>query len=830
MGAILFSLFLCLSQIAGGELPEQDEQNSPLTLAERHYTLSVQTVSDNGRWVTVRKLYPMNSDTVLIFNSRSPEKPVGYRSKVESLVSLNNGNLLVRSSQQVELLNPEEPEGIWFKNVKWSRSLSKDSRFLLYYNEEEKNRLELRDCKGKLLNALNNVTRFHVTEGGTIYSIVGSDHKGYDIYCLLNEEQQKIYNTDRKIVSLETDPGEKGLNIYEQNLDDDTQELVYLDLTTRECYPLKDLLPLSFKKGYSKAIGKEDMCFLQFQGQKEDKDAVMVDIWYGNDNKLEEKFFPQKRNSYYVWEPKKRKIWPIGNDSLTAFINTNNGRYFLCFNPYLLQDYTTFRTPLQVAVYDRIRDSYSPLDTVTEDVYLSVNGEYALSSRKSRWTLYHIPSGSKKPIPAEGLVKPWFADDNKTVLFEGEGALWKYDLKDGRLSEAVMFRGYQACIVNGALEEIASPKGQFRRCHVCLTNPVVIKLTDPQENITSYVLWNKGKTEIIVPPSTRRIQFLVWNKSYDCFSWVEEDYNLPPRAIYKKRGEKELILYQSNKHDKAILSLRQKVVSYTNCEGRPLSGILYYPLHYDASKLYPMVVRIYEVQRKYSNHYPASTYGSVNADGFDLRLLLEKGYFVYFPDIVYGPEGTGLSALNCVNNGLDAIDKIPSIDKDKIGLIGHSHGGYQTNFIATHSRRFAAYVSGAGNSDLVRSYFSFNYNFTSPFYWQFENGQYQMKKSFSEDKQLYFRNSPIHYVDQVNAPILLWAGMKDRNIYWEQTIEFYIGLKRNNKKVISLFYPNEGHAIMDNRTSKDLCLRILDWFDYFLKDETDREWIRKGEH
>jgi len=289
-----------------------------------------------------------------------------------------------------------------------------------------------------------------------------------------------------------------------------------------------------------------------------------------------------------------------------------------------------------------------------------------------------------------------------------------------------------------------------------------------------------------------------------------------------------LCLFQSNKHDKAILSLRQEIVSYTNSQGRPLSGILYYPLYYDSLKIYPMVVHIYEVQRKRSNHYPASTYGSVNSDGFDLRLLLEKGYFVYFPDIVYGTEGTGLSALDCVNNGLDAIDKIPSIDRNKIGLIGHSHGGYQTNFIATHSNRFATYVSGAGNSNIIRSYFSFNYNFTSPFYYQFENGQYKMNKSFSEDKQLYFRNNPIHYVDQLDAPILLWTGMKDQNIYWEQTMEFYIGLKRNSKEVISLFYPNEGHAIMDSMTSKDLCMRILNWLDYFLKDETDCEWIHKG--
>ncbi len=830
MWTILFSLFLCLPFVTGRELPEQGKQDSLQMLVDGYYTLSVLSISDNGKWVTARKWYPMNNDTVLIINSRSPEKPAGYRTKVQSLVSLSNNNLLIQRPQKAELLNPEEPTGICFKNVKWSRPLSMNSQFLLYYNEEEKNRLELRDCNGKFLNALDNVTRFYVTEGSNIYSIVESDHNEYEIYYLLDGKQQKIYNTGRKIVSLETYPGEQALGIYEQNPASDTQEGLYLDLTTRECYPLKDLLPLTFKKGSGKVIGNEGVCFLHLQVQKEEKGNPVVDIWYGNDNRLEEKFFPGNHNFYYVWEPKNRKIWPIGNDSLTACININNNRYFLCFDPDLLQDYTIFRTPLQVAVYDRVQDSYSALDTITEDMYISGNGEYALSSVKSKWSLYHIPSGSKKPIQSGNIEKPWFTDDGNTVLFEGEGTLWKYDPENDHLSEVITFRGYQTSIVNGSREEISSPKGQFRRDHVCLTEPVVIKLSDPKENITSYVLWHKGITEIIVAPTSRRVQWLVWNNSYDQFSWVEEDYNLPPRVVYKKRGEKELGLYQSNKHDKAILSLRQEIVSYSNSEGSPLNGILYYPLHYDPLKIYPMVVHIYEVQRKRSNHYPASTYGSVNSDGFDLRLLLEKGYFVYLPDIVYGPEGTGLSALDCMHRGLDALDKISSIDRNKIGLIGHSHGGYQTNFIATHSNRFAAYVSGAGNSDIVRSYFSFNYNFTSPFYFQFENGQYRMKKKFSEDKHLYFRNNPIHYVDQVNAPILLWAGMKDKNIDWNQTMEFYIGLKRNNKKVISLFYPDEGHAIIDSRTSKDLSLKILDWFDYFLKDERDSEWIRKGFH
>jgi dipeptidyl aminopeptidase/acylaminoacyl peptidase len=406
--------------------------------------------------------------------------------------------------------------------------------------------------------------------------------------------------------------------------------------------------------------------------------------------------------------------------------------------------------------------------------------------------------------------------------------LWKYDIKSGELTKAAVFSGYQTSIINGDSKGISTQRGYFRKQQLNFRKAIVVKLYDPYKNLTSYVLWHNGKSETIVPPTTKRVHQLNYNKAYDWFSWVEEDYNMPPQIVFKMDGAVGKVIYQSNKTDKAVVSLKQEIFSYNGSDGVSLKGILYYPLGYKPSVKYPMVVHIYKVQSKKAlNEYPVVSYGKANNDGFDLRLLLENGYFVYLPDIVYGEKGPGLSALECVNNSLDALKNNASIDKSKIALIGHSHGGYETNFIATHSVRFATYVTGAGNIDIVRSYFSFNYNFHCPFYFQYENGQYEMKKSFSEDKERYFQNNPIFSVDKVNAPVLLWTGETDQNIYWEQTMEFYIGLKRNKKKVVALFYPNEGHTINATEASKDLGSRILEWFNYFLKDNKNAEWINK---
>ncbi len=239
-----------------------------------------------------------------------------------------------------------------------------------------------------------------------------------------------------------------------------------------------------------------------------------------------------------------------------------------------------------------------------------------------------------------------------------------------------------------------------------------------------------------------------------------------------------------------------------------------------------MVVNIYQIQHDKKNIYPSVNYANFELSiGFNIRSLIEKGYFVFMPDIVFSKAGTGLSALDCVHKSLDAISDYSSIDFSKVGLIGHSHGGYLTNFIATHSNRFATYISGAGNGDIIRSYFSFNYEFISPFYWQYEDGQYEMNMPFSKDKELYFNNNPIYHVENVQKPMLLWAGKNDKNIDWTQTMEFYIALKRNKKSAVALFYPNEGHNMGSLSASKNLHLKVMDWWDYFLKDKKDIPWI-----
>ncbi|MBL1408251.1 alpha/beta hydrolase family protein [Sphingobacterium faecale] len=126
------------------------------------------------------------------------------------------------------------------------------------------------------------------------------------------------------------------------------------------------------------------------------------------------------------------------------------------------------------------------------------------------------------------------------------------------------------------------------------------------------------------------------------------------------------------------------------------------------------------------------------------------------------------------------------IDRGKLGLIGYSFGGYATNFIITQICIFKTAVSGFGSGDIINSYFSYNEIFTSPNYFLFENGQFNLG-SFKENKELFLLNSPILFAHQIKTPLLGFAGKEDRNVEWKLQQEFFIALLRFRKPHISFF-------------------------------------------
>lgn len=297
-----------------------------------------------------------------------------------------------------------------------------------------------------------------------------------------------------------------------------------------------------------------------------------------------------------------------------------------------------------------------------------------------------------------------------------------------------------------------------------------------------------------------------------------------PASILFLNGQgKQKLLARTNQYHNNFLLGREEAIYYTDSEGNSLKGILYYPPGYDPSQKYPMIVSIYQRQ-----FYELHTFRSAKTapdNGFDLVTFLNNGYLVLLPDIIYELGNTGYSALRCTLAGVNYVVGKGLADPSKIGLIGHSFGGYETNYIVTHSDVFAAAVSGAAVNDLISFYLTMNWDTGRPDMWRMEHQQWRISQSYFDAQDTYGRNSPISEAKNLNTPLLSWVGQKDHQVDWHQSIEWYLALRRLKKKHTLLMYPEEAHHIATPGNGEDLLQKISAWFGHYLKNEKAPLWM-----
>ncbi|MBN2638111.1 MAG: hypothetical protein JXR65_03370, partial [Bacteroidales bacterium] len=437
MKAAIFFIFPVLLILTGRELTAQSRHDSLSRIAnEASHNISGTVMSEDGNWLTIRKRSwmpvwnrsDMKKDTLILFDLRDlvNHSIAGYRQNVWKVVFIDNHHLLLQYERQTELLDLGNQSRTFYKGVKSIQSLNDNGNFLLHYNKEHNNRFELRNNRGDLINAANHVTRFYLNENNHVYTIINNGENRYAILRLKGETTEKVYETPHKIVSLEIALGEQGMMVCEQVPENDCQEFVYLDFSNKITYPLKEILPLNFQKGSIEVIPGSSSYFLKLRMPRKKGSGSPVDIWYGNEKGLRQKFFPN-RDSCFVWEPEKKRVQRIGDDQLIKNANIGSSRYFLSLDPYYFQDYP--QPPrYKVNVYDRQKDCYTLMDTTSRNLYTSPDGRYALYKKKQAWSAYHIPTGTKRTIVNSKLNTPYFVTGTETVLFEGEGGLWRYNL------------------------------------------------------------------------------------------------------------------------------------------------------------------------------------------------------------------------------------------------------------------------------------------------------------------------------------------------------------------------------------------------------------------
>jgi len=268
-----------------------------------------------------------------------------------------------------------------------------------------------------------------------------------------------------------------------------------------------------------------------------------------------------------------------------------------------------------------------------------------------------------------------------------------------------------------------------------------------------------------------------------------------------------------------------ELVEWKTPSGKELQGILYKPEDFDSTKQYPLIVKIYEkTSDRLHSHYTVRPSRSI----VNYPFYLSNGYLIFKPDIKYDVGTPGEDAREAVVSGVKGLLKKGIIDKNHIGLVGHSWGGYEAAYIITQTDMFAAAMAGAPVSNMTSAYGGIRWGSGKSRQNQYEVGQSRMGESLWENRRLYIKNSPLFYADSINTPLLILHNDRDGAVPWTQGIELFLGLRRLQKPVWMLNYTGEKHSLRKWNNRIDYTKRLFQYFNHFLKDRPAPAWLKYG--
>ena len=269
---------------------------------------------------------------------------------------------------------------------------------------------------------------------------------------------------------------------------------------------------------------------------------------------------------------------------------------------------------------------------------------------------------------------------------------------------------------------------------------------------------------------------------------------------------------------------RRVLVDYVDQRGNKLQATLALPAGYEAGKRYPMIVYFYELMSQRHHEFSLPVYD----DRPHMSTYASNGYLVLMPDIVYDQGYPGSSALDDVTAAAQAAIDLGYADPQRVGLQGHSWGGYETSFILTQTDMFNTIVTGAPLTNLMSMnniLYKSSGGGNGPI---LEWSQGRMGDQPWEDPERWRSQSPIEHVPNIKTPFLILQGTADGAVDWNQGLELFTAARRMGKEVVFLSYPDEPHHLGKEPNQKDFQIRMKQWFDHYLKGDPAPEWMEKG--
>lgn len=535
----------------------------------------------------------------------------------------------------------------------------------------------------------------------------------------------------------------------------------------------------------------------------------------------EEKFIRLADDQVRDVSPAPKHRWALGYDNQEYLLSANlEGRRYR--DIYVID----MRTGEKKLALEKCRWPFSPSPAGTHLAYYQ-DGDfysYEFSTGQSINVTKDTPASFIDTEDDHNVVDPpirpiGWSEDGQFMLLSDNWDIWKIPVKGGT---GVNLTG------NGKKDAI-----RYQRYIRLDPEEEGIDLSRPLY-ISTYGEWTKKAGIAIVDAQKPGSKMLFWDDAFYSLMKAEDaDTYLYTRQTYKdypdyyvtdhtlKKGKR--LTYANPQQDNFLWSDGSILIDYESKKGDRLQGALFLPANYEKGKRYPTIIYYYEKLSQSLNRYYAP-----RASGFNKSVYTSRGYAVLMPDITYTVNDPGMSAVWCVLPAVDAAVETGVVDPERIGIHGHSWGGYQTAFLVTQTDAFKAAVAGAPLTNMISMYSSIYWNTGSANQPIFESSQGRFKGNFLENIDAYTRNSPVYHADNVTTPLIILHNDKDGAVDWNQGIEYFNTLRQLRKPVVMLQYKGENHGLRKPANQKDYYIRMMEFFDHHLRGEPAPEWWQEG--
>lgn len=286
-----------------------------------------------------------------------------------------------------------------------------------------------------------------------------------------------------------------------------------------------------------------------------------------------------------------------------------------------------------------------------------------------------------------------------------------------------------------------------------------------------------------------------------------------------------------NTHLREVAPPRQRILEYELPDGEPRRGLLLLPPGFEAGRRYPAAVHVYPGVVISDDRLSQSVLNRYSS--YPLTLLAAAGYVVFYPDIpVPRGDDAPLEILSLIAGHVlaaaNALVDQGYADPSRLGVYGHSYGGYATLAIATQTDRFRVAVASAAPTDLIAHHDSVWHDFEmlacGPSIARMAAAELESRQAILRMRapplaapERYLRNSPYFRLDGMTTPLLLLHGELDP-ISAAGAERVFVALDRLGAPVRFARYWGEGHNLRSSGNIRHSWSETLHWFDTFLRD------------